>query len=213
MEARESHPCRTTCPGSATQLDIGHEAEDAQSDDDDPDWSDIMNGAVTVFSTQTRQTTHLLATALIPQLNNLDVGGRAQPLWIPDSPTLILTTISRPPHYSHLQNPWRPHWQADHPPFVNFQNFELAINQTRMATILANNESFCLSAGSVSAVARGLVNALKGVKQKRHARLAPYKAINNTEANPDFYLTEPADLSLSTLFSLGDWVLGVQSMS
>lgn len=82
-----------------------------------------------------------------------------------------------------------------------------------MATILANNKSFCLSAGSVSAVARGLVNALKGVKQKRHARLAPYKAINNTEANPDFYLTEPADLSLSTLFSLGDWVLGVQSMS
>jgi hypothetical protein len=199
------HPCRTTCPGSATQpdcdLDMSH--EDRQSDDD---WDDhnIMHGAV--LGTQTRRTTH--SSALTPLLTDLDVGHQA-PLWLWDSPTTFTPTTTTP-----LTLPEFPidteETPGDHPQFVNFQIFETTINQTRVAAILAraNDGSFGLSAGSVPAAARGLVNAVKGVKQNQHVRLAPYQAAiqatNNVE--PDFYLIEPAEVTLSTMFSWGDWM-------
>jgi hypothetical protein len=217
------HPCRTTCPGSATQLDVGHE-DHGQSDDDDADYHgpDNANGAATVFSTQTRPITRSSATALTPQLSNLDVGHQTPPLWLQDSPILTSTiTSGHPPPLALTEVPNEPtetpghanlnDWsQADHSQFFNFQNFEFTVNRTRIAAVLGNDESFSLSAGSVTAAARGLVNAIKGVKQDRHARLASYEATStsNAELNPlaDFYLIEPADVTLSTLFSSGDWI-------
>lgn len=206
------HPCRTTCPG---QLRLN--VEDGPSDDDDPDYHlrDITNGEVTVFGMQTRQTTRSSSTSLTPQLSNLDVGRHAPPLWLQDtSPTLTPTTASGPPlplvlpevPVEPIENNNWPQAGTDRPQFLNFQEFENSVNQTRVAAILANDKSFSLTAGSVRAAARGLVNAIKGVKQDRHVRLAPYQATNNTEPDPYFYLTEPAEVTLSTWFSWGDWM-------
>lgn len=197
------HPCRTTCPGSTTHL--SHLEEDASDDDH------VITNAV--LGTQTHQTTRLSATTVTPLLSNLDVERTVMspPLWLQDTPSPSLPPLTlpevpiEPTEYSHEESSGHAYNRFDRPRFVNFQMFEITINQTRIPAILANDKSFSLTAGSVPAAAKGLVNALKGVKRNQLAQLAPYEAINGDEPDREFYLTEPSDVTLSTIFSSGDW--------
>ena len=92
------------------------------------------------------------------------------------------------------------------PHFLNFQMIENQINQSRIPDILEMDEPFSIMAGSVSAAAEGFVNALKGIKQDPYAKFNPYRTAEVPERDTNFYSIEPAEVTLSTMFSWGSWI-------
>jgi len=195
------HPCRTTCPA---QPNIWRE-DDGISDDDD---HEIMNSTpldIAGRPPRTRASTRSLSSTLSPLFGTLDVGPLPMNL-IQDPPSPTLATpgssqLTRPTSdpVEQTNSDYQP-LQA--PPFINFQLFENEIMRT--ASIPEINEPFTITAGSVSAAAEGLVNAIRGIKQKQHASLVPYQIA--PECSRDFCVIEPAGVTLSTMFSQGNWI-------
>ena len=201
------HPCRTTCPGSIPQPDIWHE-DDGISDDDD---HEIVNSTpldIAERSLPTRTTGRSLSSTLSPLFGNLDVGPPPMNL-IQDPPSPTLATQAGPTRFalptSGLVEQTNSGYQPlQAPQFINFQLFENEINYPRTAAILEIDEPFCITAGSVSAAAEGLVNAIRGIKQDQYARLVPYQIVPERESH--FCVIEPAAVTLSTMFSQGNWI-------
>jgi hypothetical protein len=205
------HPCRTTCPGSASRPLMWHEA-DGLSDDDD---YDIANSTGPLDIAQglprTRPTTRSSTTTLSPLFGNLDVGPAPMNI-IQDPPSPVLAAFGSSPPLALPTDPVEEtninYQPLEAPHFLNFQMVENKINQSRIVpAILEIDEPFSIMAGSVSAAAEGFVNALKGVKQDAYAKFIPYQTTEVPgERDANFYSIEPAEVTLSTMFSWGSWI-------
>ena len=158
-----------------------------------------------VIQAQPSPTLAIRAAQLSPTLN---AGSLPTP---PLGPATALTPL---PPQSNIE--YQPIQQ---PQFTSFSAFENAVTETRVHSV-EDDFDFCLSATSVSAAARGLVNAIKDVKQKQSGVLQSYQVptVNQTDnhhedsieenpANhPDFYSIEPQDATLMNLFSYRVWI-------
>ena len=203
------HPCRTTCPGSASQPLMWHEA-DGLSDDHDHDIANSTPLGIAQGLSRSRPTTRSSTTTLSPLFGNLDVGPALIDI-IQDPPSPALAAFGSSPPLALPTDPVEETGNIDYRPleapyFLNFQMVENHINQSRIPDILEIDEPFSITAGSVSAAAEGFVNALKGVKQDPYAKFNPYRTAEVPERDTDFYSIEPAEVTLSTMFSWGSWI-------
>ncbi|KAF8971331.1 hypothetical protein BDZ97DRAFT_1913826 [Flammula alnicola] len=208
------HPCRTTCPRSV-QSNVWRE-EDGVSDDDDRDIEGSFLMGLAQRPLRIPPSASSLTT-LSPLFGNLDVGPAPMNQNPPSPtlpPTLLPTSVPFGPPLAPLPqsagdaHPDKPveYQPSDGPPeWMNFQFFEAAIHRTRMPIILDTDEAFCVSANSVTAAAVGLVNAIKGVRQDKNARLVT-SIVDIADRTPDFTAIEPVEVELSNMFSWCHWI-------